>query len=956
MSISSTARRAGPFFGNGVATDFTFDFKLFKTEELRVVRLPRESSTEIDLVMGVDYDASLNADQDENPGGGVTLRVPLALGDRLTLVSAVPALQPVDLTNQGGFYPDLVNGGLDRTTILVQQLKEEADRTVKTPVSAPNANLTLPLPQGNQIVAWNADGTGLVNLDPSELVSVVAYGNAYADFFNGDGVETAFALTESPGSIYNLHVAISGVTQVPGFDYNWSSGTTLTFAVAPPAGSKIFVRYQRALSEGSGGGGGGDNFRKADRDGGNLTDLDAALFRERLKVGGFNRGAWNAKLNEPAVVSGKGVIGDFYTVTVAGTTAIDGIAAWAAGDQLLFNGVVWTRLAAQAGEEGTNKGAWNALTNTPALVSSVGTEGDFYTVSVAGSTSLNGITSWAVGDRARFKGGVWLKTAADDTRVEAERLGWFDIPVERFGAKAADAAFDNTAAINAAEAWCKANGGGRVVFRADQSYYFKGTLTGDRSYMLWSGQRTRLIYNGTNTTRNLLSFGSSTVERRRVLVDGLVIQSATKMTGGVAVYADRLVESVFNIDVQTQAGNELLGNNIWNGFWLRHGATVSVSGQSFEGQNEAIIVNGAPGATGGKSDLFIDINKIAAWKVGVHQAGGWGGLYLSDHTTLIGNFTHFLEDQALTSENNREFFASGTTFDFTSNATLTPGTGGKGIMLMGPGECLFDFRGCWMAGGVGSIFYIGPNSLARVTITGTRGFICSPDPVDTTLKGDFLTVDSANCDVQLVGCNIKSMQGWAINQRAAGANIYYSGCVFLNNTLGHVNPAIPITPGIFTDNGPARFYRVVETDTFRIGNGISQSTYWKMDAGMPVFGYEPQSFHRFDPSTKKIDWFLNNQTSLQIAPKGISLRSQPFLAYEYITGTLDSAGNAAIPTGAVSPFTVLFGFVSVLNGAAPGRTSEVQVQVESGTYYISTGSAANAGKAFRGVVFYLTGE
>lgn len=953
MSISSTARRAGPFFGNGVATDFTFDFKLFKTEELRVVRLPRESSTEIDLVMGVDYDASLNADQDENPGGGVTLRVPLALGDRLTLVSAVPALQPVDLTNQGGFYPDLVNGGLDRTTILVQQLKEEADRTVKTPVSAPNANLTLPLPQGNQIVAWNADGTGLVNLDPSELVSVVAYGNAYADFFNGDGVETAFALTESPGSIYNLHVAISGVTQVPGFDYNWSSGRSLTFAVAPPAGSKIFVRYQRALSEG--GGGGGDYFSKADRDGGNLTEVDAALFRERLKVGGFNRGAWDANLNEPAVVSGKGVIGDFYTVTVAGTTDIDGTAAWAAGDQLLFNGAAWTRLPALAANaDGNNKGAWDAQTNTPALVSSIGTEGDFYTVSVSGSTPLNGVSSWALGDRVRFKGGVWVKTT-DSDKIAAERLGWFDVPVERFGAKAADVAFDNTGAINAAEAWCKANGGGRVVFRADQSYYFKGTLLGDRSYMLWAGQRTRLIYNGASTTRNLLAFGNAATERRRVLVDGLVIQSVTKMTGGVAVYADRLVEAVFNIDVQTQAGNELLGNNIWNGFWLRYGATVSVNGQSFEGQNEAIIVNGAPGATGGKSDLFVNVNKIAAWKVGVHVAGGWGGIYLSDHTTLIANKTHFLEDQALTAENNREVFATGTTFDYTSDASMAPGSGGKSIMLMGPGECLFDFRSCWMAGGVGSIFYIGPNSVARVTITGTRGFIGNPDPVDTSLKGDFLTVDSTNCDVQLVGCNIKSMQGWAINQRVEGANIYYSGCVFLNNTLGHVNPDIPITPGLFSDFGPARFYRIVESDTFRIGNGIAQGTYFKMDNGKPVLAYEPNSFHRFNPSTKRIDWFLNGQTSLQISPNGISLSNGPFWSAWPVSGTLDSAGNAAVSAGPVSTANVLFGFVSVVNGASPGRTSEVQTQVEGSTIYISTANAANSGKAFRGIVLYLSG-
>jgi hypothetical protein len=38
------------------------------------------------------------------------------------------------------------------------------------------------------------------------------------------------------------------------------------------------------------------------------------------------------------------------------------------------------------------KGTWDASTNTPTLVSSTGTKGDYYLVSVAGSTTLNGIS------------------------------------------------------------------------------------------------------------------------------------------------------------------------------------------------------------------------------------------------------------------------------------------------------------------------------------------------------------------------------------------------------------------------------------------------------------------------------------------------------------------------------------------------------------------------------------
>jgi hypothetical protein len=57
----------------------------------------------------------------------------------------------------------------------------------------------------------------------------------------------------------------------------------------------------------------------------------------------------------------------------------------------------------------TYEGTWNASTNTPTLTSSVGTQGEYYVVAVAGSTNLNGITDWQPGDWAIFNGSVWEK-------------------------------------------------------------------------------------------------------------------------------------------------------------------------------------------------------------------------------------------------------------------------------------------------------------------------------------------------------------------------------------------------------------------------------------------------------------------------------------------------------------------------------------------------------------------
>jgi hypothetical protein len=53
------------------------------------------------------------------------------------------------------------------------------------------------------------------------------------------------------------------------------------------------------------------------------------------------------------------------------------------------------------------RGAWNAETNTPVLVGGSGQTNGYYIVSVAGATSLDGQTSWQVGDWAIFNGTKW---------------------------------------------------------------------------------------------------------------------------------------------------------------------------------------------------------------------------------------------------------------------------------------------------------------------------------------------------------------------------------------------------------------------------------------------------------------------------------------------------------------------------------------------------------------------
>jgi hypothetical protein len=61
------------------------------------------------------------------------------------------------------------------------------------------------------------------------------------------------------------------------------------------------------------------------------------------------------------------------------------------------------------------QGTWNASTNNPTLASGVGTRGYYYIVNVAGSTNLDGITDWNVGDWAIFDGTAWQQVDNTDS-------------------------------------------------------------------------------------------------------------------------------------------------------------------------------------------------------------------------------------------------------------------------------------------------------------------------------------------------------------------------------------------------------------------------------------------------------------------------------------------------------------------------------------------------------------
>ena len=134
----------------------------------------------------------------------------------------------------------------------------------------------------------------------------------------------------------------------------------------------------------------------------NITGTAASLTAGTVTDGVYTTGSYSNPAWITALANSK--------ITGLGSAAL--LTAGAAGGVATLDGggtVPTSQLPAAVLGAIKYQGTWNATTNVPALTSSVGTQGYYYVVATAGTTDLNGIASWAVGDWAIFGTATWQK-------------------------------------------------------------------------------------------------------------------------------------------------------------------------------------------------------------------------------------------------------------------------------------------------------------------------------------------------------------------------------------------------------------------------------------------------------------------------------------------------------------------------------------------------------------------
>jgi hypothetical protein len=133
--------------------------------------------------------------------------------------------------------------------------------------------------------------------------------------------------------------------------------------------------------------------------GGSVTALGGGL--------NLSGGTLSATVTSVAGRTGNVTIG-VADVTGAEATANKGVSSGYAG--LDGSGKVPTaQLPASVLGGLTYQGTWNATTNSPTLASGTGTTGFYYVVSTAGTTTIDGVSTWGIGDWIAFDGTKWDK-------------------------------------------------------------------------------------------------------------------------------------------------------------------------------------------------------------------------------------------------------------------------------------------------------------------------------------------------------------------------------------------------------------------------------------------------------------------------------------------------------------------------------------------------------------------
>lgn len=161
------------FNGNGVATDFPYSFKIINDTDVKVMTVaPDGTETVLDSDYYVDVTASKVVYPGYPPGEepAESERPPvLPTGWQLVVYRDIPITQEADLGDRWPF--NVIEAGLDKVTMILQNIWGIAGRCLKVSESAQSdVETTVPI-EANKALKWDSEGKKIVlTTDPADVL------------------------------------------------------------------------------------------------------------------------------------------------------------------------------------------------------------------------------------------------------------------------------------------------------------------------------------------------------------------------------------------------------------------------------------------------------------------------------------------------------------------------------------------------------------------------------------------------------------------------------------------------------------------------------------------------------------------------------------------------------------------------------------------------------------------
>lgn len=176
MTVSSTTSKAS-YSGNGTTLAFTVPFYFLEAADVQVILL--SGTTETVQTLTTNYTVT---GAGVTSGGTVTMLVAPAVGTTLTILRNIEATQETDLVPNDRLPAETLETALDKATMLIQQLDEEAGRSLKFPASdaAMSAQIPAATARASKFLTFDASGNPVASIGTDATTDVFTQSGAGA--------------------------------------------------------------------------------------------------------------------------------------------------------------------------------------------------------------------------------------------------------------------------------------------------------------------------------------------------------------------------------------------------------------------------------------------------------------------------------------------------------------------------------------------------------------------------------------------------------------------------------------------------------------------------------------------------------------------------------------------------------------------------------------------------------